>query len=123
MDIQVNNAAKKEEENKKPQPVVPGDNISPRDEPRIKEKTEVGSDLKDVNPVMPKEFEKILTDTKYIWDIYHVGNLRSPAFDLSLIESDPEKVSDRFWQILAQNVSPNQVENYRPHLRSIEVLG
>lgn len=103
--------------------VVPGDNISPGDQPKIKEQTEIGSNLKDVHPVVPESFEKILIDTRYTWDIFHSGNERAAVFTLSLVEADPEKVSDRFWQILAQNVSPNQVEKYRPHLKSIEVLG
>jgi len=122
-ETQNSNEENKPTEVKNPEVTVPGDNISPGDKPKIKEQTEIGVDVAGVQPVIPKDFDKILVDTRYTWDIFHAGNERAPVFTLSLVEADPEKVSDRFWQILSQNVSPNQVEKYRPHLKSIEVLG
>lgn len=104
---------------------VPVDNISSGNLPKIKEKTEIGVDVRDVNPVGvgDKAFTKDISYvTRYTWNIFHVGNEQSPVFTVSLVESNPDRVAERFWLVLAQNVSENDIKKYIPRLKSIEVL-
>lgn len=120
--ININTADQEEKTHEVPKPnipEVPVTNVSPGEEPKMKEKTEVGTDTSEVEPVKPQVVVIFSIKTRYTWDIFHIGNERLPVFELSIIESNAEKVSERFWSMLAQNVSENQLNNYKPRLKSI----
>lgn len=77
-----------------------------------------------VEPATPpvRIIKKVLHRTRYTWNVYHVANENAPAFTMSLVENDPEKVANKFWEVLSGNVSMKQVSNYKPRLKSLEVL-
>lgn len=77
-----------------------------------------------VEPETPRVriVKKVLHRTRYTWNVYHIANENAPAFTMSLVENDPEKVANKFWEVLSGNVSMKQVGNYKPRLISMEVL-
>lgn len=77
-----------------------------------------------VEPVTPpvKIVKRVLHRTRYTWNVYHSASENAPAFTLSLVENDPEQVSLKFWEVLSANVSMKEVHNYKPRLKSLEVL-
>lgn len=101
---------------------VPTDNVSPGENPKTKEKTEIGADVSTVDPVGPHTLPGSSPRTRYTWDIFHIGNEREPVFTISLVERNSEHVSLRFWSVLSQNVKENSLDSYKPRLKSIEVL-
>lgn len=75
-----------------------------------------------VEPVQPQAIIKHYYRTRYTYNIYHVANEIAPAFVISLIEDDPEKVATKFWNILHANIAQANLQNYKPRLVSIEAL-
>jgi hypothetical protein len=75
-------------------------------------------------PAMPRVTirKKLIRRTRYTWNIYVHGNDVSPAFTISLIENDPESVGIKFWEVLSANTAAHDLQNYKPRLKSIEVL-
>ena len=57
---------------------------------------------------------------KYVYEVYHLGNQRYPAFELSVIETNPNALSAKVIDILTQNVG--DIKSYLTRLKTMEVL-